>query len=83
MNLFVPNGYKLVAKTEISGTCTKCYYNPECQKVFFIVEYLNFEYEAQQKWLSFGPVPKATLECFAITLKDVIEMNTPMFIEDK
>lgn len=83
MNLFVPDGYNLIAKTEISGTCVKCYYNPTEQKVFFVVEYLSYEYEAKQKWVSFGPLPKTTLEPLSITIKDVAEMTVPTFIKDE
>ena len=86
MNLFVPPEYRLIAKTEMpgtSGTIVRCYYHPIDQKVFFTVDYLAYEGEAKHKWISFGPLPKATLEPLDVTIKDVLDMQVPQFIEDK
>lgn len=85
MNLFVPENYKLIAKTEMpgtSGTVIRCYYNPTDQKVYFSVEYLTYENETKQKWLSFGPLPKATLQPLIVTMNDVLDMPVPIYIEE-
>lgn len=86
MNIFIPEGYNLIAKTEMpgtSGTIVRAYFNPTEQKIFFSVEYLAYSFEAQQKYMSFGPLPKATLEPLLVTIRDVLDMPVPIFIEDK
>ena len=85
MNIFAPDGYRLVAKTELpgtNGTVVKCYYSSQEQKVFFFIQYLSYEFEVKEKWLTIGPLPKTMLEPIILTMKDVIESPTPNYIEE-
>lgn len=83
MNLFVPDDYKLIAKTEMPGIIVKCYYNSNTKEFFFNIEYLSYNgTEVKQKWMSFGPMTKQVLNPLIHVMTDVVEMTIPIYIKD-
>lgn len=80
---FIPPGYGLVAKTEMlgtGGTAVRAFFDPRTRRLIISITYT--EPEGQERVTFMGPVEMRHLQPLLQTLRDVMDMPQPGFIED-
>lgn len=85
MNVLIPKGFRLIAKTDIQGTgaVVKGYKNPENGRFYFTIKYWwNENGEVQEREIGAGPFEKRLLDPLRTTISDVLS-GPNNFIEER
>lgn len=86
MLAFIPQGFRLVAVTELPGTAAtvKAYIHPERNQIYIRAVYtiVNTDREGEERELNLGPIPRQVLPAINHVLQDVSEMRSLTFLEE-